>query len=112
MADAIECMLKAKGVTHLAHYLDDFILIGKAGTSECQRNMQAVLKECTALGVPLARHKLEGPRYSSGYGEDGNKTSSRKAKRSQTPNQVLAVQKGHACKVETHLQRFDAVTLI
>ena len=61
VADAIEWMLKAKGVTHLAHYLDDFILIGKAGTSECQRNMQAVLEECTALGVPLARHKLEGP---------------------------------------------------
>ena len=58
VADAIEWMLKAKGVTHLAHYLDDFILIGKAGTSECQRNLQAVLEECAALRVPLARHKL------------------------------------------------------
>ena len=80
VADAIEWMLKVKGVTHLAHYLDDFILIGKANTSECQRNMQTVLKECTALGVPLARHKLEGPStclvflgFSSGCGEDGNK---------------------------------------
>lgn len=55
VADAIEWMLRAKGVTHLAHYLDDFILTGKAGTSEFQRNMQAVREECTALGM------LEGP---------------------------------------------------
>ena len=54
-------MLKAKGVTYLAHDLDDFILLDKVSPSECQRNMQVVLEECAALEVPLARRKLEGP---------------------------------------------------
>ena len=34
VADVIRWMLKAMGVTHLAHYLDDFILLGKAGMPE------------------------------------------------------------------------------
>ena len=61
MADVIKWMFKAVGVTHLAYYLDDSILLRKVGTSECQRSMQLVFEECAALGVPLARHKLEGP---------------------------------------------------
>ena len=61
VADAIEWILKARGVTNVSHYLDDFIFIGAAGTSECQRNLQLVLEACAALGVPLAMHKVEGP---------------------------------------------------
>ena len=61
VADAVEWMFKAMGVTHLAHNLDDFILLVKVGPSECQRRMQLVLEECAALEVPFARHKLEGP---------------------------------------------------
>ena len=49
MADVIRWMLKAIGVTHLAHYLDDFILLGKVGISECQRRVKAKTKYLPGL---------------------------------------------------------------
>ena len=50
MADVIKWMLRAVGVTHLAHNLDDFILL-QSGHIRIQRDMQMVLEEHAAVGV-------------------------------------------------------------
>ena len=97
VADAIEWILKARGVTNVSHYLDDFIFIGAAGTSECQRNLQLVLEACAALGVPLAMHKVEGPEYmpdisrhTPRHGQYGTKVTRWEAESSKCLNQVMA----------------------
>ena len=43
------------------HYLDDFLLFGSPGTSDCQKAFHTVMQECSRLGVPIAEHKTEGP---------------------------------------------------
>ena len=43
------------------HYLDDYIILGSPGTSQCQEVLTIVDKECRTLGVPLAAHKRKGP---------------------------------------------------
>ena len=37
VADALEWILQHQGVTFILHYLDDFLTMGKTGTSECQK---------------------------------------------------------------------------
>ena len=45
------------------HYLDDFLTMGKAGSSECQQNLDLIIASCRQVGVPLAIkiQKMEGP---------------------------------------------------
>ena len=66
------------------------------------RNMQTVLKECTALGGALGKARtkyLPGlSRYTSGYGEDGNKASGRKAK----GPQMQSIERECACFLEKY----------
>lgn len=61
LADALEWILKHKGVLHLWHYLDDFITIGSPGTEECKLFMDIMIETCRRLGVPLAECKMVGP---------------------------------------------------
>lgn len=42
-------------------YLDDFTILGKAGTTECAASMSQLKETCTDLGVPIALDKCEGP---------------------------------------------------
>ena len=49
------------GVTSALHYLDDFLMFGKPGTSECANNLSRALAICRDLGLPVAEHKVEGP---------------------------------------------------
>ncbi|XP_054843036.1 uncharacterized protein LOC129334764 isoform X1 [Eublepharis macularius] len=44
-----------------AHYLDDFLFVGRAGSSECARLLDTFLRLAEELGVPLAHEKTEGP---------------------------------------------------
>jgi len=48
-----------KGVVE--HYLDDFLLAGKAGTSDCANLMLTFQDNCNRIGVPLAEEKTVGP---------------------------------------------------
>ena len=50
-----------KVVSHIDHYLDDYITMGAPATSECQRNLSIILDKCEILGVPIGSEKLVGP---------------------------------------------------
>jgi len=45
----------------MLHYLDDFLLFGRPGTSECQEGLQTVYEWCSRLGVLIAEQKTERP---------------------------------------------------
>lgn len=46
---------------NIKHYLDDFLIAGKADTSECKHVMDTFIGICDHLAVPLASEKTEGP---------------------------------------------------
>jgi hypothetical protein len=62
VADSIEWILRRRGVVHIAHYLDDFIILGTPHSSQCADSLKMVVDTCAELGVPLALDKCEGPR--------------------------------------------------
>ena len=45
----------------MAHYLDDYIIMGPLSTAGCQKNLDLMLMLCRRLGVPVAPAKCEGP---------------------------------------------------
>ena len=61
VADALHWYLNRKGITHVLHYLDDFIIIAEPDSPGCQRNLATLMQTCQELGVPIADHKTEGP---------------------------------------------------
>ena len=61
VADALEWCLRADGIRHVFHYLDDFVVLGAPGSDECSRALEKLRSRCTELGIPLAAHKCEGP---------------------------------------------------
>ena len=61
VADALEWILTQRGVTSSDHYLDDFLTMGKATSSDCENNLRLILEVCEWLGVPLKSSKIEGP---------------------------------------------------
>ncbi len=42
-------------------YLDDFLIVGAPGTTECSEYMTILLAVFSHLGIPVASEKLEGP---------------------------------------------------
>lgn len=61
VADALQYVVRSRGVSAVDHYLDDFITWAPAGLEECAANLSVLLATCKDLGVPLAADKLEGP---------------------------------------------------
>ena len=61
IADALEWILLDQGMSLILHYLDDFLTMGRANTTECQHNLELMTRLCEFLGVPLKVEKLEGP---------------------------------------------------
>ena len=61
IADALEWLMKARGISRVSHYLDDFITLGAPGTGECGNNLHEILALCQDLGLPIACEKCEGP---------------------------------------------------
>ena len=61
LAEALEWILKSRGVHHVIHYLDDFLLLGHPNSDECAMALRTTLATCRELGVPLAEDKVEGP---------------------------------------------------
>ena len=62
IADALEWCIKTQGrVANVHHYLDDFAIIGSPGSDEIHKSLSTLQSVCTRLGVPLAKHKTEGP---------------------------------------------------
>lgn len=54
-------IIRQRGVTHIAHYLDDFIIAGPPTSSRCSVDLQQLVQTCSDLRVPLAVGKCEGP---------------------------------------------------
>ncbi len=61
LADALEWIVRVRGVRLIAHYLDDFIVVGRPGSDECAHSLQILLDTFRELRVPIAQHKVEGP---------------------------------------------------
>ena len=61
VTDALEWILTQRGVTTSDHYLDDFLTMGRANSSDCESNLRLILEVCEWLGVPLKSSKIEGP---------------------------------------------------
>ena len=61
LADALQWCVERRGVTHLDHYLDDYITIGPPRSLVCGQNLKGMQRECDDLGVKLATEKTEGP---------------------------------------------------
>ena len=60
VADALQWILRNRGVKRVFHYLDDYI-IGGPGSSECEKGLRLLMEICEQLGVPLAPEKVAGP---------------------------------------------------
>ena len=54
-------IMEQQGISHLLHYLDDFLILGPPISNVCQQQLHVVKQVCDALGVPLAPEKVEGP---------------------------------------------------
>ena len=61
IADGLEWILKQRGVSYIAHYLDDFITVGPPHSDQCLVNQSILFETCNELGIPLAPHKSVGP---------------------------------------------------
>ena len=61
VAEALEWILRSRGVRFILHYLDDFLLLGPPDSDECAQALRTTLATCVELGVPLAPGKVVGP---------------------------------------------------
>lgn len=61
LGDAIEWVAVRKGAVWIRHYIDDFVVVGRADSDECERSMAAFKETCRVLGMPLDDTKEEGP---------------------------------------------------
>ena len=61
VADALEWTMKKKGVSWVAHYIDDFVTVGAPESSECSTNARIMHDVCNTLGMPTEPDKDEGP---------------------------------------------------
>ena len=46
VADALECVFLHQRVTWSTHYIDDFLTMGQAKTTECRDNIDIILRVC------------------------------------------------------------------
>ena len=61
LTDAMMWMLYERGIEMALHYLDDFLILGPAGSPLCGQALQTTLTLCDELGFPVALEKTEGP---------------------------------------------------
>ena len=59
--DALEWVVRTKGISYCMHYLDDFLTLGPADSTACQDNLSLLRDTCNDLGVLLKLEKVEGP---------------------------------------------------
>ena len=61
VADALQWIIRNRGVEFVNHYLDDFVIVGRPGSKECEKNMCIAINVCEEVGTPVAPEKLDGP---------------------------------------------------
>ena len=60
VADCLNWVFRKHGVTSI-HYLDDFLIVGRGDSRECDDSLKKALQLCSELGVMVSFKKLEGP---------------------------------------------------
>ena len=60
-SDMVAWAIHYRGVRHLLHYLDDFLLFGQPGTLEAGQAVATARAVFSEAGIPVAEHKTEGP---------------------------------------------------
>ncbi len=61
VADALQWIMKRMGVEWVAHYIDDFITLGAADSTESEHNATIMHEACARVGLPVGPEKDEGP---------------------------------------------------
>ncbi len=61
LGDAVEWVAQRKGAQWIKHYIDDFVMVGRSGTDQCERALAVFKETCEWLGMPLDEGKEEGP---------------------------------------------------
>jgi hypothetical protein len=61
VADALEWVVRERGVSQIYHYLDDFIILGPPGSEKCRGDLTTLLSWTDWLGFPVAEEKMKGP---------------------------------------------------
>ena len=54
VADALQWIIRERGVEFVDHYLDDFVIVGRPGSKECADGMGTAIKVCEEVGAPVA----------------------------------------------------------
>ena len=54
LANGLLWIMINQGIRAVLHYLDDYLLLGDPGTSECADALKLALRLCERLGVPVA----------------------------------------------------------
>ena len=67
VADALQWIMEVKGVSYVAHYIDDFITVGAPGSLECEKNSDLMHRVCERVGLPAEPEKDEGPATTIGF---------------------------------------------
>ena len=60
-ADLLQWCIQQQGVSHVMHYLYDFLMLGLPSSNQCHQNLKIFKQTCQKLGVHLPIEKLEGP---------------------------------------------------
>ena len=61
-AEALEWIAQHNyGLSHLLHYLDDYLIIGPPASPRCATHLALFLRVCDRLGIPVTMDKVEGP---------------------------------------------------
>ena len=50
-----------RGASHVVHIIDDFLLLGKPNDFECGQSLNALIKLCSDVGVPIQDEKTVLP---------------------------------------------------
>ena len=61
VADALERCIRNRGVKHVLHYLDYFIVIGPPSSTMCAEAMATLDQMCSQLAISIADLKRDGP---------------------------------------------------
>ena len=61
VADALEWIMRRKGVQWVTHYIDDYITVGWPGSEECTNNISIMHRAFEEVGLPVEPEKDEGP---------------------------------------------------
>ena len=61
LAEGLCCLLRTKGISHLEHYLDDFVTAGPPDSPICLAHQQLILRTFDQVGVLASPDKTLGP---------------------------------------------------